>query len=494
LSLFFSINSKLAKMKVPTAIIPFVAALAAIASARDPITLNLTGHIDPSQVMSFVYVPFEVESGVTSIYVLQNYSMKGHGNALDLGVFDQRGYQMMDAVNNTFGSRGWSGGFRNNFTITPSAATPGYNPGPISPGTWNVALGPYNSVPEGIDWQLNIVMGFDLVDEYFSPTFARVDFDTVDQFDQDEWLRGDFHMHTVYSDGKYTPNQQIENALSQNLSFIFFSDHNTDTSNNIIGTYQAALAPNLLICRAIEVTTRHGHWQAAGLEREQLIDWRYQLNDNPGFEAATEQVHRAGGFVSVNHPFAACPACNWGFDNWDHNDAIEVWNANWDPTDQQAVQKWHDLLVAGKFTTAIGGSDSHSPPSLNGIPTTVVNARGRKQAAIVTAVKNARAYIVEGPGFSLSFHLQMKGGVTAQIGDKVKVGSSDAQAVLSTEGMSGQKACFISEKGYLYNTTITNGRPILERLPAHLKFERVEVRNITNDSMLGLINPVWFLS
>ncbi|CAI7593874.1 unnamed protein product [Penicillium manginii] len=451
-----------------------MAALGASVSARAPVTLNLTGHIDASQVMSFVYVPFQVEPETTSVYVLQNYSLHGQGNSLDLGVFDQRGHQLMNGVNDTFGSRGWSGGFRNNFTITPSWATPGYNPGAIEPGTWNVALGPYNSVPEGIDWQLQIVMSFDPVDTYFSPTFAQVDFDTIGQFEQQEWLR----------------DEQIQHALAQNLNFIFFSDHNTDSSNNIIGAHQQALAPDLLICRAIEVTTRHGHWQAAGLDREQRIDWRYQ--DVAGFADATKQVHRAGGFVSVNHPFAACAACNWGFNDWDHNDAIEVWNADFDSTDQQAVQKWHDLLVAGKYTAAIGGSDSHSPPSMNGVPTTVVSTRGRKQSAIVAAVKNARAYIVDGPGKSMSFNINVHNTV-AQIGDKVHGASAGAQASLTVEGMSGQKACFISDKGYFYNTTITDHHALRHQLPAGLKFVRVEVRNVTDDSALGLTNPIWFL-
>lgn len=328
-----------------------------LASARAPIKKSLTGHIDPSQVYSFVYVPFDVEPGTTSIYVLQNYSAKGAGNSLDLGIFDQRGYQLAGAMNDTFGSRGWSGGFRNNFTITPAGATPGYNPGPISPGTWNVVLGPYASLPQGIDWQLDIEMGFDPVDSYFEPAYANVNLDPICngcvENEGFQWMRGDFHMHTVYSDGQYTPDQQIHNALSRNLSFIFFSDHNTDTSNAIAGSYQASLAPELLIGRAIEVTTRHGHWQAVGLEREQLIEWRYHPGDNPGYEAATEAVHRSGGFVSINHPFIACPACNWTFPDWEHNDAIEVWNGVWDATDQQAVEKWHELLVSGKLTTAI---------------------------------------------------------------------------------------------------------------------------------------------
>ena len=80
-------------------------------SSREPIHLSLAGHIDASQVFSFVYVPFEVEESVTSISVLQNYSLKGDGNSLDLGLFDQRGIEVPDAFGQ-FGTRGWSGGFR----------------------------------------------------------------------------------------------------------------------------------------------------------------------------------------------------------------------------------------------------------------------------------------------------------------------------------------------------------------------------------------------
>jgi hypothetical protein len=252
---------------------------------HEPIKKTLTGHIDPSQVMTFVYVPFDVEEGTMSIHVLQNYSQKGAGNALDLGVFDQRGYHIADGQNGTSGFRGWSGSLRNNFTITPGLATPGYNAGPIYPGTWNVILGPYQSTPQGIDWRLDIEMGFDAVTSYYSTDYATVNLDLqpMQKREESAWYRGDFHMHTVHSDGRYTPDQQIQNALNRNLSFIFFSEHNTDTNNEIIGAYQAHLAPDLLIGHAIEVTTRHGHWQAIGLAEGQIVDWRYHPGDNPGF-------------------------------------------------------------------------------------------------------------------------------------------------------------------------------------------------------------------
>lgn len=396
--------------------------------ARDPITTRLTGHIDPEQVFTFVYVPFEVPPGTTSIYVIQNYTDKGAGNALDLGVFDERGYELAGAVNGTTGWRGWSGGFRSNFTIGSGGATPGYNAGPISPGTWNVVLGPYTSNPGGIDWTLDITFGFAEVTTHYSTAYSATNMDqfplVFDQAEDETWLRGDFHLHSVHSDGRYTPDEQIRNAVSQDLDFIFFTEHNTDSGNQIYGAY-SPIAPDLLICRGIEVTTRHGHWQALGLDREQKIEWRYHPGDDPGYEAATQQVRRAGALVSINHPFQTCSRCDWAFD-WDHNEAIEVWNGKWDATDQLAVDRWQQELVASKRIAAIGGSDAHSSPDLVGLPTTVVRSRGKSQTAIVEAVKRGYAYLVREKEMSIDMVLDVDGKMvqTGQVAN-IQGGRSD---------------------------------------------------------------------
>jgi hypothetical protein len=308
------------------------------------------------------------------------------------------------------------------------------------------------------------------------------------------WQRGDFHMHTVHSDAKYTPDQQLANAIAQNLSFVFLSDHNTDTSNQIAGSVQVAHAPDLLVCRAIEGTTRYGHWDAVGLDREQVIDWRYKPGDEPGFAQAAEQVRRAGGFVSANYPFAECPACNWSL-GWQDVDAVEVWNGVWDSTDEQAVATWQSLLVDGKRMTAVGGSDSHSPPSVNGLPTSVVKGRGRSQAAIVEGVKAGRVYLLEGPGLDVEFEVFAGSlGVPAQIGDKLEIGAKGARVVFSAEGLVGQRACLMSDQGYFYNASIVDDQQVRHEIPSGAKFVRLEVRNSTTDDMLALTNPVWFLS
>jgi hypothetical protein len=465
-------------------------------TSRPPTNLTLTGHITPDQIFSFVYAPFNVTSDVTSIYVLQNYSFKGAGNALDLGVFDPRGLAPINSETGFSGSRGWSGGFRNNFTISAYDATPGYNPGALLPGTWNVVLGPYATNRSGIDWTLDISLSFGSPADtpFWTPSLAPMYTESFPTKAPSQWLRGDFHMHTIYSDGRYLPSEQIAHAQAFDLDFIFFSEHNTDSNSNNIGRWIPSNASNLLIGRAIEVTTRHGHWQAIGLERFQQVDWRYtNASNDTGFADAATQVRKSGGLVSVNHPFETCSRCNWTLD-WDHNDAIEVWNGRFDDRDQAAVAFWQSELVAGKRITAIGGSDAHSPPDINGLPTTVVRAQGEKsQASVVEGVKRGRVYLVEGPGMELDFGIvYASGGSRVEIGDTVARSNLDSgsYASLTPTGFAGATACFVSEAGYVKNVTLVNAQSIQQSIKG-MDFLRVEIRN-GSDVLLGLSNPIYF--
>ena len=477
--------------------------LLARASATDPRTEVLTGHVDADKAMKFVYVPFQVEPGVTSIHVLQQYSQKGN-NSIDLGVFDVRGVQIMDAKNGSSGFRGWSGGAYTNFTISPSGSTPSYIPGGMYPGEWNVVLGPYVLLDSGADWNLTITYGYDTIDEYFEPAYSPICRNLDDSqgsryfragAQSGIWLRGDFHLHSVYSDGKYQPQEQIDNALKQELDFLFFTEHNTYSGFEIYGALESA---NLLVGRGIEVTTRHGHWGAQGVDRTQIIEWRYDPGDNPGFEAATEQVRASGGIVTINHPFSNCGRCNWDLD-WDHNDAIEVWNGIWDSPgnvtgqnqNEPAVALWHSQLVAGRHVTAIGGSDSHSAPSLNGYPTTVVKARALSQSAVLDGVREGKAYLVQGPGMTIDMVIKAKSGQWYEMGDTVPDDQLDQASLnLTPNGFSGMKACFVTDQGYEKNVTIYGEDAIEMDVPVAIKFVRAEIRNDT-ETVFALTNPIW---
>ena len=91
----------------------------------------------------WVYLPVEVPPGIREIEVSYRYDRPAvppgvEGNTLDIGIFDASGFELGNAA----GFRGWSGGFRDRFTLSAAAATSGYLPGPIDSGTWHVVLGP----------------------------------------------------------------------------------------------------------------------------------------------------------------------------------------------------------------------------------------------------------------------------------------------------------------------------------------------------------------
>ncbi|KAL1960323.1 hypothetical protein VTO42DRAFT_8283 [Malbranchea cinnamomea] len=506
-----SLRQLTAVLAVAGAVSPLTAVAAAsnsIVPVRAPIHLNLTGHIPADDVLKFVYADFEVPEGTTSISVLQKYSNKEKGNALDLGCWDQRSRDLAGLNDFTVGFRGWSGGARNNFTITPGGASPGYIAGSIEPGTWSVLLGPYKSVAEGIDYELNVELGFEPVTSFFEESFApsRIESDerdgpgrnfqptVYDDRDRLVWYRGDFHVHTVYSDGKQTPQTVVGLAQAANLSFFFSTDHNTQSSNLIWGT----VAPeDMLIGRGIEVTTRAGHWNALGLNWNDWVEFRYGKNDDAVHGAAVTKVQKHDGLAIINHPFTwkDCLACDWGF-SYDNMDGIEVWNGPWDESDENAVKKWHELLVDGRKIVAIGGSDYHDSPSVVGVPTTVVGSTALSTASILDGLRASRAYLVRDSKIDIRFTVQrLLHGDVAEIGDRVKrnMGLTPLLATLEIEGLpKGSRVKFISNKGTIHEERIRSDRPrkLQTKIGKHVRFTRVEVRD-QDGSMQALTNPIW---
>jgi hypothetical protein len=86
------------------------------------------GQVGPEKEKTFLYVPFDMPADATRLQVEYSYSHRigsnpllTGGNTVDLGVFDARGIDFLDA-----GFRGWSGSERLSFFITEPDATPGY--------------------------------------------------------------------------------------------------------------------------------------------------------------------------------------------------------------------------------------------------------------------------------------------------------------------------------------------------------------------------------
>ncbi len=87
------------------------------------------------------YLPVEVPAGASALRVQLDYDAAGA--ALDLGCFGPAGF------------RGWSGGARRSFVIAAGSATPGYLPGELEPGTWQIIIGLHRVASAGTRYELS---------------------------------------------------------------------------------------------------------------------------------------------------------------------------------------------------------------------------------------------------------------------------------------------------------------------------------------------------
>jgi hypothetical protein len=126
-------------------------------------TLRLQGHVPREHARSdpYLYLPFSVPANARRIHVAYDYSEQvtaafgqGPGNAVDIGIFDSRGRELLDAP----GFRGWSGNARREFEITEDGATPGYIGGALFPGEWNILLGLARLNETGVRYDVRVTM------------------------------------------------------------------------------------------------------------------------------------------------------------------------------------------------------------------------------------------------------------------------------------------------------------------------------------------------
>jgi hypothetical protein len=443
-------------------------------------------------IYQWAYLPFDVPAGVLRIRVSashENFAMAGLArNVLDLGIFGPAGYDLGNAA----GFRGWSGGARDGFVISRTHATPGYLAGPIEPGAWAVALGPVVLSPWGMAWQVRVTMerGEDRqpVTEG-DPVIASA----PPSIRGARWYRGDLHLHTVHSDGERHPSELTSAAQASGLDFIVSTDHNTNAANR---AWPASRSGTLLVIPGEEVTTRHGHWLAVGLQPRAWVDWRYGPDDRvfPRFAA---EVRDGGGLVVAAHPSVPLPGSAWEFGFADV-DALEVWNGRWNVDDELSLRIWQRLLRQGRRIVAVGGSDSHGKHQPVGSPQTAVHAGELSTAAIVDGLRCGRSYIARSRDAALQLTACSAAADVAGPGQTLRVPPETPVTLTAViSGAPDTTAALITAAGCAARATVgRSGRARLqwELDAASARFARLEVREAQRrplGAMVALTNPVW---
>jgi hypothetical protein len=361
---------------------------------------ELIGRVTPADRLrsDYLAIPFEVPPGRGALHVGLTYEgamsadVRTGGNTIDLGLFGPGSLEFGSAA-----FRGWSGSERSEVWLTPEAATPGYRPGPIHPGTWHVVLGLYQVAVDGAPYRLTIetfeALPVSVQDVVAKPAPVRPAASTPGAGPGPMWLRGDLHCHTVHSDGAETPAALIAEATRLGLDFLAITDHNTDSHHPEVVADPGAL----LRLRAEEITTYYGHSNAWGLSG--WVDFRSRTGTE--MRRSFDEVHRQGGLVSVNHPFGGTSPWELGDETAAAADTIEVWNGPWSADERCAIDWWAGLLAAGARPTAVGGSDCHSfrrrkGQSLAG-PTTWVRATTRDREGVIDGIRAGRVVITARP-------------------------------------------------------------------------------------------------
>lgn len=394
-------------------------------------TLRLEGHISLEQVRRspYIYLPFMVPPGTRRIHVAYAYSSPtsaplglGPGNTIDIGIFDSRGYEFLEAP----GFRGWSGSARPEFFISPQEATPGYIRGPLFPGEWNVLLGAAKLEPEGARYEVTITLEVAAEDEEPAAEAERPVGGGASGPPRAKsgWLRGDLHSHTVHSDGLNTVEELARNAIEKGLDFLAVTDHNTNTHHEEIEALAPTLGGSITLIPGEEITTYWGHANTWGLR-----EWvEFRCADDESMNAVQRYVRERGALISVNHP--KCIGPPWLFKGWDGYQAMEVWQAPWRFHNWESLERWESLLQSGWQVVAVGGSDTHSippaPPQHRhglGNPTTwVYTENDASEQSILQALRAGHVFISDapdGPRLILSADEDGDGRFEKTMGDRI---------------------------------------------------------------------------
>jgi len=379
-------------------------------------TLSLDGSIPADQPGDYVVVPFEVPAGTAELQVA--HQGLSTANVLDWGLWDGAGW------------RGWGGGLVDDAVVGVDAASRGYLPGPIVPGTWYLVIGKAVVDQLPADYQVTVTF----LDAATLAAQERAGHQDTVLAGGPGWFRGDLHVHSRESGDASASFDEIHAlAVAQRLDFVVLSDHNTVSQHGLIAALQPSI-DDLLFVRGAEITTYGGHCNGFGITS--YVDHRIGLDGRTAAEMIGDAVAQ-GGVVSINHPALdlgdACIGCAWVQPDtpWDQISAVEIHTGNWDSTvgvfTPRAIALWDQQLDAGHHLAAVGGSDDHRAgqdtgvnASRIGVPTTMVYADQLSESAILAGIRAGRTVVLlRGPDSPVVELFIEAGDQRGMIGDTV---------------------------------------------------------------------------
>lgn len=246
----------------------------------------------------------------------------------------------------------------------------------------------------------------------------------------------ELHTHTNHSDGDFTVEELIQNAIDFGYKALIMTDHNTSS-----GFYEAIdkeFDKKILIMKGMEWTTYFGHMLA--LDADEIVDWRCAAVNN--IDQYIDRIKQVNGLVGIAHPYAVgspmCTGCHWDFkvDNWANIDYIEIWNSGMPDKifwNDLAYELWTNLLKEGYHISCASGRDWHKMEGSNvNTPVTYIGVTGELSlSSMKDALRKGSMYVSLGPKVEIVIE---KDGLQFFLGDTVPSGEGILKVrILETE-------------------------------------------------------------
>lgn len=205
--------------------------------------------------------------------------------------------------------------------------------------------------------------------------------------EEEKWYAGDFHTHSVYSDGKMTREENIEMAKSMGLSLFSPTEHNFN--------HNSFPKSDILIIEGTEITSSYGHINLFFTNESVFNKFSLEiLNTEEGLFNILDYIKDE--IYSINHAFMESYEFLVGDYKLEELKFIEIINDPTYTTSKDAMEKalkaWDIMLKNGYKVYGIGGSDSHlrpdekyegsKYPSLLGDPKTFIYANNLSKEEI----------------------------------------------------------------------------------------------------------------
>ncbi len=379
--------------------------------------------VKKSDTRTYLKLPFEVPENVEKMVIGYTYSgdeadslPSDFKNVIDFGLLDESGREI-----------GATGSSRRKITISCNYSTPGYNTTEIRSGIWTIICGAYMVMRDTLEITYTL--------EFFYKYYR--------------FLKGDLHLHTVSSDGKYTISQLARKARRTGYDFMAITDH-----NNFFHMKRLPSIQNLTIIPGVELTNYNGHMNFWGLEVPYSDS--FAVNSFEEYKKLHSEAKERGAIISVNHPF--CSLCPWKWDLYGIDfDTVEVWNGPMRPDNIKSYEWWHGELLKGRRLPAVGGSDYHrdrGPKKLWGIPTSYVYARSTAPDDILRSVKEGRVAVAKD---AKRLPVRLTSGLSA-VGDSVIHSASATIEVSVPKLKRGETVIVYNNNDIIYQYKSKRGR------------------------------------